>query len=137
MARKSNSPASAPKTPAPPYATTTETPWAGFVNLSIDEKDKEAFTAWREMNADYMDALLSDVVGVGAQLTVKYHAEQQGFSCSLTAKPHPDLDLRCVMSSWGNSPTECIHMALYKWDVLLGRDMSDYFPKTSKFARWG
>lgn len=137
MPRKSRptTPNQAP--PLPPFATTSDTPWGGYVNLTLDENDKVAYHAWLEMNHDYLDQLLGDVLSEGVQFSIKYAPAQQSFIVTLTTKPRPDLDMRCCMSSWSNSPSDGIYISLYKWVQVLGKDMSDYRPSTSQFARWG
>lgn len=137
MPRKSSSKPQQPVEASLPYATTADTPWGGYVNLSLSDGDKTAFQVWVELNADYMDSHLTDVVGEGVQLSLKYHIKEGGFSCTLTAKPHPDIDVRCCMTSWAGSPTQALHITLYKWLQILCKDMSDFRPSTGTFARWG
>lgn len=137
MPRKSASKSSAPTSAIPPFHTTHETEWGGYINFTLSEDDLAAYRVWYEMNEAYLDASVADCVGKGVQFNLRWQHEHNSYTCSLTTKPSPELNLRVVMTTWANSPIQALAMSIYKWQVLLGEDLSDYLAAKSQFKRFG
>jgi hypothetical protein len=121
----------------PPFATTPDTEWAGYVNYTLSEQQLKEYKDWEMEIETFYDQLVTDVVASGVQFSLKYQPDQQAFTVSMTSKPRPDMDCRIVMTTWGNSPLDALRMAIYKWTAVLQCDTSDYLPKSQTFRRFG
>jgi hypothetical protein len=137
MPRKPAPKVQKPVSELPPFATTADTEWAGYVNYTLTEQQLQEYKTWSIEIEGFYEQLVADVIGSGVQFSMKYQHEQQAFTVSMTSKPRPDMDCRIVMTTWGNSPLDALQMAIYKWTVVLQCDTSDYLPKSQSFRRFG
>lgn len=135
--KKSSTPAS-PVSPEQQYHLENDAPWGGFINIRLDDDQKEEFHLWHQENAAHFPAAFEDMLGDGVKVSFSYDAPHQCYVCSVMgALVGSDAGSRYASTSRAGTMPEVIALSVWKHYVLCGGDYGNYRPKDSSFMSWG
>lgn len=120
-----------------PYYAPPEATWGGYVDLSLDEDQRNRFGTWvLEQNGAWVH-MLQDAMAQGLACGAKWDAENQCFICSLTGAGVSNSNERYVLTARSSDYIEAMELLLYKHVELMRGDWGDYRPKTRTLRQWG
>lgn len=137
MARK-------PKSVVPPvpahvgkYYLDPKAEWGGFINIKVEDSQKNDFDNWWSTNRTYCWSALDDLMGEGMKVSLAYDQENECYICSFTGKGWDTSYSRWCMSTRAGTLDESIALAVWKHFVLADCEWGDFLPKTGKKKMWG
>jgi hypothetical protein len=142
MARKPKQPAQSPVTnPTSPkgrYATSDTSEWGGFININLNEDVRRSFDVWYSENLNQYMRDLDDLMSDGMKISSSYDIANECYIVTLTGRPTPDLDMRCVLTSRAGTWGEAMALAAFKHCVFCQFTWVDYLPNVkNKKYNWG
>lgn len=114
-----------------------EPEWGGFLNMKLDDADKERFDGWLVENASRVGSALEDALNEGIKFSLSYDAENECYIATFTGKLIPAHDTRYAASARAGTVNEGIALIVYKHFVLAEGNWFDFLPHNGKLARWG
>lgn len=111
--------------------------WGGFVNIRLDDEQKENFLGWFEVNAGRTSELVDDLLGQSAKVALAFDAENQCYIATVTGALVSNSNERYVATSRAASLTEALGLAVWKHFYLCEGDYGNYKPRGSTFMKWG
>lgn len=124
-----------------PNKTTTERQidpeWGGFLNLKLDEADKERFGTWYAAAETTVGSLLDDAMIDGLKVSIAYDTENECYIATFTGKLIPAHDTRYAASARAGTYWEAVALMCYKHFVVCEGNWFDFLPHNGKLARWG
>jgi len=108
--------------------------WGGFVQHTLSEIDKERFTEWLTSSSDPVGQLLIDVLASGLKVTLVWDSANDCFIGTLTGRPDSkgEMPFTCALSGRGATVQEALGVTLYKHDVVMGSDWTDWLVNGSR-----
>jgi len=119
------------------YFTDSETPWGGFVNIRLDEQQKQAFFTWLEGASGAIHQLIDDILSQQAKVSLAYDTKNQCYIVSVTGALMLDLPDRFVSTSRAASLHEALGLTAWKHFYLCDGDYGNYKPSDGSFMSWG
>jgi len=119
------------------YYTDNESVWGGFINLRLDDEQKQAFYTWFEGNTQTISQLLDDAIGEGVRHGLAYDGKNQCYICTFTGALVIGSTERYVSTSRAGTMLEAIGLAVWKHFVLCDGDYGNYKPGNGSFQNWG
>lgn len=137
MAKKTS--VSVPPVPSnkPAFYCEPNAPWGGYINIRIDDKQKEQFFEWLEGNREHIIPSMIDMQATGLKFTMSFDHENDCFIVSVTGAlvvPYPDR--YCVTSRAGEM-SQALALAVWKHYVVANADYTNWLPKTGGFKQFG
>lgn len=122
----------------PPLWCPSDAEWGGYINIRLDDAQKEQFHAWYSENTDQIAVYLEDFLGEGGKFSVSYDHENECFVTTLMgALLQDDSRDRFTSSSRAGTVTEAMALAFWKHFVLCEADYTNFLPKTNRLLNWG
>lgn len=140
MSRKpKNTPAEPnPQAPKQQYAVPNDAEWGGFINIRLDEEQKELYFSWLRENATAAPALFLDMLGEGIKATLSFDLEHSTFIVAITGSLLGSAPgKRFVSTSRSADLNDAIALTVWKHIVLTRGDYGNYRPKDSSWMSWG
>lgn len=124
--------------PRQPYLIPNDSPWGGFINIRLDDDQKEAFYAWEGDNGQFVPAYVDEMLGAGCKLSLSYDADHECYVVSVTgalvaASPKSRF---CSNSRAGTLP-QALALTVWKHLVLALGDYGNYKPRDGSFSSFG
>jgi len=117
MASKALPPEETPNRPGTDqysYRLSDNAAWGGFINVKIDEQQKERFTEWYEGERNASAQILEELLIAGIKVTLAYDTDNDSWLCSFTGRLVGDSDDRFVTTTRAGSMPEVIALACFK-----------------------
>lgn len=111
--------------------------WGGYVDLTLDEDQRNRFGDWIEAQNGAWVNLLQDALAEGLGCSSKWDADNQCFVCSFVGAGVSNSNERYVLSARSDNYLEAMELLLYKHVELMRGDWGDYRPKTRTLKQWG
>lgn len=140
MARKA-SPKPAPEVPlgqVQPYLLDNEAPWGGFINIRLDDAQREEFFAWEQENSVHVSAYFDEMLGAGIKASLSYDATNQCYIVAVTGAlvGSSPLSRFCSTSRAATLP-QVLALTVWKHVFLAKGDYGNYRPKGGSFLSFG
>lgn len=113
-----------------------DAPWGGFINVSLNDGDKQAFHTWYDVNANEVASMLDDLLGEGMKYSAAYDHENQCYIVTFTGGLVAGANLRCAVTSRSGTWGECNALAVWKHFVLCAGNYGDLLA-TGRKRNWG
>lgn len=111
--------------------------FGGYINLKIDEEQREAFDKWYGDHEHEFAGTCSDTLVDGMALSIKYDAENQCFLASYSGAGVTGSNERYVLTARSSSWIDALALLVYKHTELMGGSWDDFVPSTGKMRSWG
>lgn len=122
----------------PPLWCPNDAEWGGYINIRLDDVQKEQFHVWFSESSQEIGVLLEDILADGAKFSLSYDDENQCFVATIAgALLQDDSRDRFTSTSRAGSVSETMALSLWKHYVLCAADYSQYLPKTNRLMNWG
>jgi hypothetical protein len=117
-----------------PYLLPNESPWGGFINIRLDDAQKDEFFAWHEGNLQHVPAYFDEMLAAGIKASFSYDALNQCFVLAVTgALVNANPKARYCSTSRASSVFEVTSLTVWKHVVLARGDYGSYKPKGGGF----
>jgi len=139
MARKHKAavPAEETKSEHGIYWLPNEAAWGGFINVRLDEEQKQAFLTWFADAGTAIHQLMDDVLGEGMKVGWSYDRENSCYIVTFTGALVGNSNERYVTTSRAGTFNECLALALWKHLKLADGDYGNFRPTTGQLNNWG
>jgi hypothetical protein len=140
MSRKSSSSAQTPPKSGKPlarYWLPSDAKWGGFINIKLDNSDREAFAVWHEMRGGDFWNILDDLLGQGMKVGFAYDADNECYVCTLTGRLLETDDSRFCMTTRAGTWEESVALAVWKHERTGNGFYDSFRPRTGKLDNWG
>lgn len=139
MARKSKSPSS--ETPKKieqgMYWLPNDAAWGGFINIKLDDEQKQTFFTWFADAGLAVHQLMDDLLGNGAKVTWNYDRENSCYLVAVTGALVSGSNERYCVNSRAGTLVECMGLAVWKHFYLADGDFGAFRPASGKLNNWG
>jgi len=135
--KSTTAPATAEPTEQGIYWLPNEAAWGGFINVRLDDEQKQAFLAWLADNHQTVHVLLDDVLGQGMKVGFGYDRENRCYIVTFTGALVGGSNERYCATSRAGTLTECLGLAAWKHFYLCDGDYGNFKPRTSSMMSWG
>ena len=135
--RKNKQPDEKPQIEQGEYWTPNDATWGGFINVKLDDEQKQDFLVWFGERVEPLDRDLCDLLDEGMKVTFAYDRENQCFTCTFTGALVGNSNERYVTTSRAGTFTECMALALWKHIKLADGDYGNFRPATGQLNNWG
>jgi len=105
-------------------------PWGGYLNMRLDQQQKEQFHFWyRELGDDVWELFLQ-ALSQGMKFSLVYDPETDTYTASLTNSPRCTCGVSSlyVLSAYAQNWQQAVALVLFKHFVLLGGTWENYRP---------
>lgn len=111
--------------------------WGGFVQISLDESDRERYDVWVSENPNAMWPLLIDSLAEGLKLTVVWDGANECFIATFTGRPDPmgKMEFTTSLSARNSDFIATLTLLVYKHVELCGEDWTDWLINGEKAKR--
>ena len=116
---------------------TSEPEWGGFLNLKLDDGDKERFVEWQQQSGADVWKLLDDAMIDGVKFSLSYDAENECYIATFTGRLIPAHNTRYAASARAATWEEASALLCYKHFVLCEGNWFDFLPHSGRLNRWG
>lgn len=139
MPRKKKNPpvAGQEKTVQGVYWLPNDAAWGGFINVRLDDEQKQTFVAWFADAGSSIHQHLEDVLIEGMKVAFAYDRENQCYIVTFTGALVGNSNERYCATSRAGTLTECLGLAVWKHFYLADGDYGDFKPKTGQLNNWG
>lgn len=139
MARKkrTHEPEQSPQTAQGIYWLPSDAAWGGFVNIRLDDSQREAFGFWFGENASRVAQFLDEILGEGMKVGLSYDRENQCYIATFTGALVGNSNERYCATSRAGTLNECLGLAVWKHIFLTQGDYGNFRPANSTFMSWG
>jgi hypothetical protein len=103
-------------------------PFVGYVNITLTEKDKEDFTAWRN-DPQLWDEAYLETLASGYQLTLKYDPANDAYSCSISCWDASHEDAGIIYTGRSDLPFGAVEKCIYVLTRKLAWSLSNGYVK--------
>lgn len=118
------------------YWLPNDAPWGGFINVNVNDSEKEAFGFWVVENERDVPAMLDDLLAEGMKYGVSYDRENECFIVTLTGGLVEKANLRCCVTSRSGTHGEAVALAIWKHYILCAGNYGDLLA-TGRKRSWG
>lgn len=139
MPRAKNKPQAQTKKPEIDYGKyylPSDARWGGFINVKLDEEQREQFIAWLESTPSEGWRMLEDLTGDGMKCSVAYDAANECFTCSLTGRLVSNSNERYCITSRAGTLFDVVSLAVWKFVILL-EGTCDNMLSNGRDVNWG
>lgn len=113
-----------------------EAEWGGFINIRLDDEQKQQFTEYYAAFSEEIPSALDDLLGKGMKFSVSYDHENQSYVASFTGRLVRSMDLRCSTSSRHSTFQEAVALLVWKHHAMADGDYGN-FKTNGRRADWG
>lgn len=122
----------------PPLWCPSDAEWGGYINIRLDDQQKEQFHAWYAESSAEVGVYLEDFLASGGKFSVAYDDENECYIATLAGSLLLQDDrARYTSSSRASTVTETMALAFWKHFILCAEDYSLFLPKTNRLMNWG
>lgn len=139
MARKAKS----PETSSKPKEVTQgkwwlspDAPWGGFINIRVDEEQKEEFHVWCRDNPEQAWAHFDDALGQGMKSSLAYDRENECYIMTLTGALVEGSTERYCVTSRAGTLGDVIALSMWKHVELVHEKYGD-LRANGRMNNWG
>lgn len=118
------------------YWLTNDAPWGGFINVAVNDAEKDQFQGWLIEHASEVTSMLDDLLAEGMKYSVAYDRENECYIVSFTGALVVGSNLRCSVTSRAGNWREADALAVWKHYILVGGDYGDLLT-TGRKRNWG
>lgn len=118
------------------YWVTNDAPWGGFINVAVNDAERDDFKSWLVEHAQDVPSMLDDLMGEGMKYGCTFDRENGCYVATLTGGLVVGSNLRCCVTSRAGTWAECDGLAVWKHYVLCGGDYGDLLA-TGRKRNWG
>lgn len=111
--------------------------WGGFINIRLNDNQREAFYEWEAANAAHIGGYHEDHLGEGIKSSFAYDEENQAFICTYTGRLVDMVQSRYSVSSRAGTITQALSLAVYKHEVLAEGDYIRFSGSVKEFLQFG
>lgn len=140
MSRKTSPRKSVPPVPGSdqPYNLPNDAKWGGFINIRLDEEQKNSFLEWFADGSPHVEQSVDDMLAMGLKFSLSFDGTNQCVVCSVTGSlVGSDPEGRYTSTSRASSRNEALGLTVWKHYALCAGDYGNYSPKSSTFMSWG
>lgn len=121
-----------------PLSVPDKAEWGGFINIRLSDEQKKDFFKWHGENSVGAGALLDDLVGAGAKVTLSFDCLNECYIASVTGALLADSpSVRFVSTSRASTMTEVVALTVWKHFFLVSGDYGSYRPRDMSYMSWG
>lgn len=134
MPRKTSSAASKKKNEVTQgvYWLPSDAAWGGFVNIRLDDQQKEEFADWFERNGSDIPLMLDDILGAGMKVAFAYDRENESYVVTFTGALVSNSNERYCATSRAGTFDKCLGVACFKHGILAQGDYGNFKPRTGR-----
>jgi len=138
MARSGKNGTSEPRKPDP-VVKASDVPWGGYVDLRLDEDDKQQFAVWSEAEQQSFWLDFVELLGKGFKFGLSYDQSGDFYLTSFTAfgKELIGLQDRWCLTARAPDWETAVALLLFKHLVLAQENWGNFRPKTQRFDNFG
>lgn len=114
------------------YFRPSDAPWGGYINLRVSAGERADFDGWSQAEGEAIYAYLDDCLTEGLKYGHSYDAENSCYIATLTGGGCLMDPARYVLLARGATWWESLALLMYKHEVLLHGDWSNYRPATGR-----
>jgi hypothetical protein len=118
------------------YYCDAEAAWGGFINVRLDDEQKEEFGVWYAENAANVGSFVEDILGEEAKVTLVYDRENECFVASVTGAIVGGSNERYVATSRAGTMIEVMGLLVWKHFFLADGDYGNY-RTNGTMMKWG
>jgi len=111
--------------------------WGGFINVRLDDEQKQTFIEWFEEGDGTVHVYLEDILAEGMKVAFAYDRENQCHIVTFTGALVGGSNERYCATSRAGTLTECLALAVWKHVHLAAGDYGSYRPASGKLNNWG
>jgi len=119
------------------YVCSPDALWGGFINIRINEKQREDFHDWEAANAAHVAGYFEDHLAEGMKISFAYDDENQAFIVTYTGRLVNQVGMRYAVSSRSATVTQAMALAAYKHEVLAEGDYIRFSASVKEFLQFG
>jgi len=119
------------------YVCAPEATWGGFINIRINDKQREDFHDWEAANAAHVAGYFEDHLSEGMKISFAYDDENQAFIVTYTGRLVNMVGMRYAVSSRAGTVTQAMALAAYKHEVLAEGDYIRFSSSVKEFMQFG
>lgn len=119
------------------YYTDNEAAWGGFINIRLDDEQKQAFYAWLGDAGQAVSQLTDDALGEGVKVGLAFDHPNSCYIVTYTGALVLKSNERYVSTSRAATLPEALGLAAWKHFILCNGDYGNYKPRDSSFLSWG
>jgi len=120
-----------------PFACESTAAWGGWINIHLDETQKQAAQDWMEENSQHGGEMLGEIIGAGVKMTVAYDMEHDCWICSFTGALSLEDDARYTCTTRAGSMVDATLLATYKHVFVAKGDYTKFISSGDNFPVWG
>ena len=110
--------------------------WGGFINVKLDDEQKERFVLWRDSSPSEGFVLFNSIVDEGMRCTLTYDGTNESYTCSFTGKLVSNSNERYCVTSRAGTMYDVMALAAWKHSILLEGSYDNLY-SNGRQADWG
>lgn len=111
--------------------------WGGFINVRLNDKQREAFHAWEAANVVHIGAYYEDHLSEGIKFGASYDRENECFIVTYTGKLVGISGDRFSCTSRAGTLGQALALAVYKHEVMAEGDYIRFGSGGKEFLKFG
>lgn len=119
------------------YWLPSDAPWGGFINVKLDEGQKDQFSTWFGQGEGLHFNMLDDALGDGLKVGFSYDRENECYITTLTGAGWEGCTDRYCLTSRAGTFDESVALSMYKHYIVCAGDWGDLRPRTGRKDSWG
>lgn len=140
MPRKKSTKKSSAESPhaSQQYFLENDAPWGGFINIRLDDAQKEDFTLWYNTYTEHVMNYWQDLLNMGCKVSFSFDAEHEAYVCTIMGSlVGSQATHRYASTSRAGTLDMVIALSVWKHFVLAEGDYGNYKPKDNTFMQFG
>lgn len=135
---KSTVPEPEPTSADQPYLLPNDSPWGGFVNIRLEDEQKQQFFLWEEENKQFVSGYFDEMLGAGIKASFSYDASNECYILAVTgALMGVTPGSRFCSTSRSSTLVQVMALTVWKHVILAKGDYGNYRPKGGGFMSFG
>jgi len=110
--------------------------WFGFINVAVNEQEKEEFLSWCVENRQNVPQMLDDLLAEGMKYGVAYDHENECYIATLTGALITNSNMRCCVTTRAGTWADVDALTVWKHYVLCDGSYDDLLT-TGRKRNWG
>lgn len=119
------------------YWASPEAGWGGFINVRINDKQRDDFHSWEAANAAHIGAYYEDHLNEGIKFSAVYDRENECYVVSYTGALVGISSDRFSVTSRAGTLSQALALAVYKHVVLAEGDYIRFGSGGKEFLKFG
>lgn len=111
--------------------------WGGFINVRLNDKQKDDFYAWEAAHAAHIGAYYEDHLGEGIKFSASYDRENECYIVTYTGKLVSLTHDRYSCTSRAGTLSQALALAVYKHEVMAEGDYIRFGSGGKEFLKFG